>query len=228
MSSLKDITYFPAGDAALIIKLGSSISIDTHDHVMAFLYTIKQQRFPFIEALIPSYNEILLQYDPMSIEFDQLLRTLKDLESQVHSRPPDNETIIEIPVVYGGEFGPDISYVGVRTGLDEEQIIEIHSAQTYKVFAVGFLPGFCYLGDLDNRLHVQRKTTPTLKVAAGSIGIGSHQTGIYPLESPGGWQIIGRTPLKLFDIQRASPFLCSTGDFVKFKRISEDEFRHFN
>lgn len=140
------------------------------------------------------------------------------------SSEPRTSSIKEVPVCYGGEFGPDLEEVAAHHVLDIEEVIQLHCIPLYQVYMIGFTPGFAYLGGLDERLHTPRKNEPRKKVLAGSIGIADQQTGIYPIDSPGGWQLIGRTPLRVFDPDRETPFLIQAGDFVRFRPITEMEF----
>lgn len=132
--------------------------------------------------------------------------------------------IYEIPVCYGGEFGPDLDNIAQHAGLSPEEVIQIHSSRDYLIYMLGFLPGFCYLGGLDERIHTPRLANPRLKISAGSVGIGGSQTGIYPLDSPGGWQLMGMTPVKTYDPQREVPILVEAGNYIRFIPIDKDEF----
>ena len=133
--------------------------------------------------------------------------------------------VYEIPVCYGGEYGPDIQNIADHAGLSVEEVIDIHTSRDYLIYMLGFLPGFTYLGGLDERIHTPRLANPRIKIAAGSVGIGGSQTGIYPMDSPGGWQLMGLTPVKTYDPEREIPILVEAGDYIRFVRIDEDEFK---
>ncbi len=149
----------------------------------------------------------------------------RELEEQAPNDNASSQSVIEIPVCYGGEYGPDIETVAQTNQVDADDVIVLHSRETYQIYMIGFTPGFPFLGGLPEELHTPRLETPRLTVPQGSVGIANNQTGIYPIESPGGWQLIGRTPLCLFDPSRSDPLLCRAGDSIKFKPITEKEFR---
>ena len=132
--------------------------------------------------------------------------------------------IFEIPVCYGGEYGPDIQNIAEHAGLSQEEVIQIHSSRDYLIYMLGFLPGFTYLGGLDERLHTPRLANPRIRIPAGSVGIGGSQTGIYPLDSPGGWQLMGMTPVKTYDPSRETPILVEAGDYIRFVPVEEEEY----
>ena len=132
--------------------------------------------------------------------------------------------IYEIPVCYGGEYGPDLEFVAKNADISVEEVIKIHSSKDYLIYMLGFLPGFSYLGGLDEKIHTPRLANPRIKIPAGSVGIGGAQTGIYPLESPGGWQLIGKTPVKTYNPDRKVPILFEAGDYIRFVPISQEEF----
>jgi KipI family sensor histidine kinase inhibitor len=219
------ITFLAAGDAALIIKAGSGISLETHRLVRALLKIAEQEQLEGVLDLIPSYNELMICYDPLKTEFRALLDRLKHLAKDVGAVEMPPSRLIEVPVLYGGDCGPDLGEVAARTGFTAEEVIAIHSAPDYLVYMLGFTPGFSYLGGMDRRIAVPRKETPRLKIPPGSVGIAEAQTGIYPVESPGGWQLIGRTPLKPFDPGRSEEFLFGIGDTLRFVAVTAARYR---
>jgi len=156
--------------------------------------------------------------------YNRLLEKLRGTEKNFDSIKLPEPSVINIPVLYGGDYGPDIDEVAKLNNLSPEEVILIHSSVTYPVYMIGFTPGFCYLGGLDDRISAPRKKNPGLNIPAGSVGIAGNQTGIYPIDSPGGWQIIGRTPVNLFDPGRKPEFLISAGDCVKFYPVGRDQF----
>ncbi len=222
--SAKPPRYLPAGDAALVVEFGEQIdpAINRRVHVLA--YVLAQDPAPGLGEAVPTYRSLLVHYDPLRLGYDDVVRLVKDglqRMGQVSLPPP---RVVEIPTVYGGEFGPDIAFVAECNGLSVEEVIGIHSGADYPVYMIGFTPGFPYLGGVAEAIAAPRLKTPRTRVPAGSVGIAGQQTGIYPIESPGGWQIIGRTPLTLFDPHREPPALVAAGDVVRFVPISEEEF----
>jgi inhibitor of KinA len=179
---------------------------------------------PAIEAVVPAYCTLGLQYDPDMISWPALLDLLHGCEQRLAEAMVPEARIVEIPVCYGDAFGPDLEAVAAHAGLEPEEVIRLHCEADYRIYAIGFAPGFCYLGGLDQRIHAPRLTTPRLQVPAGSVGIAGGQTGVYPLASPGGWQLIGRTPLQLFapDRQPAIPY--QSGDTIRFRPIAAEHF----
>ena len=149
---------------------------------------------------------------------------IKDLLRIEIKAGEERKKVFEIPVCYGGEFGPDIATIAEHAGLSEQEVIELHSSRDYLIYMLGFLPGFCYLGGLDERIFTPRLASPRLKIDAGSVGIGGSQTGIYPLDSPGGWQLMGKTPVKTYDPDREVPILFEAGNYIRFVPVSEEEF----
>lgn len=220
---LNTISYIPAGDSALLLKFGTDISPETNTQVRKYLRMLDNEKLVGVFDLIPSYNELMVCYDPCLLDFHALIDKLKTMEGQLgktHLPPP---SLIEIPVIYGGIYGPDLLEVASGCGLPAGEVIRIHSAATYLVYMLGFIPGFCYLGGMDPRIAMPRKDTPRLMVPAGAVGIAGSQTGVYPIDSPGGWQIIGRTHKKLFDPGRNPGFLVMPGDHVRFIPVMEGQ-----
>jgi len=216
--------YLPSGDSAIIIKTGSDISANQNIKVRKLLYGIEREKINGIVDFIPAYNELLICYDPLEISFRRLLDTLYLIENKLDDIQLPESRIIRVPVLYGGEAGPDLDEVAERNRLTPDKVIEIHSSADYLIYMLGFTPGFCYLGGMDERIATPRKAQPRLNIPAGSVGIADKQTGIYPIVSPGGWQLIGKTPLRLFDPARDPVFLFSPGDHIRFYAIGEEEF----
>jgi len=213
-----------SGDRALIAVYGEGIDPAVNERVRRLAALVDKLRHPAIEAVVPSYCTLALHYDPLEIAYSELADLLLDLERQLATAVIPEPALVEIPVCYGGEFGPDLDFVAAHNHLDPEEVIRLHSAAAYRIYAIGFAPGFCYLGGLDPRLHTPRLATPRLRVAAGSVGIAGSQTGVYPLASPGGWQLIGRTPLRLFAPDREPPMPYRPGDTLRFRPISAADF----
>ena len=214
----------PASDSALFISFGDSISLEIHRRVVSLFHAVEQLRDPRIRNLHPAYTSLLIDFDPLRLTHEQLEILVAPL---ILESLPSNLAaggLIEIPVCYDGEFSPDLATVAQHSSLTEEQVIAAHSGGDYYVYFLGFSPGFAYLGGLVTQLHVPRLVTPRKQVNAGSVGIAGAQTGIYPSSSPGGWQLIGRTPLRMFDASTNPPSRLQPGNRVRFSRIEHDEF----
>ena len=217
----------PLGDQAVLLTFGQIIDETVHGNIQQALQAIQAANFPWVIDIVPSYTTICVYYDvvqialmdnhsPYKFVVDSLLALNIVKSTERHT------SIIEIPVLYGGEDGPDLSYVASYCGLTEDDVILRHTSREYKVHMLGFLPGFPYLSGLDETIAVPRKEVPNALVRAGSVGIAGQQTGIYPLDSPGGWQIIGRTTLPLFDVTKTPPNTIQAGDTIKFVAIRGD------
>jgi KipI family sensor histidine kinase inhibitor len=218
--------YLPFGDHALLIEFGDVISLEVNGKVIALNEALQKAEVQGVEELVPTYRSLLVRYNPLKIAYEQLVFHIKDIEKTLKKSTTEVESRkITILVVYGGEYGPDLTYVAQFHGLSEEQVVKLHSEREYRVYMIGFVAGFPYLGEVPDEITTPRLETPRLKVLAGSVGIAEKQTGIYPCEAPGGWRIIGRTPLKLFNPLQQPPALLKPGDNVKFKPISEKEFK---
>jgi KipI family sensor histidine kinase inhibitor len=226
-ASSAPVRYLPFGDAALLIEFGDTINPEISRRVLALNTAISKARIEGVEELVPTYRSLLVRYDPLRTSYEQLVFRVKDVEGASRENIEDETSCrrIVVPVVYGGEYGPDLGYVARLHGLSEEQVVGLHSGREYRVYMVGFVAGFPYLGDVADEIATPRLLTPRLKVTAGSVGIAEKQTGIYPCEAPGGWQIVGRTFLRLFDPTHEPPALLNPGDRVRFQPISEDEYR---
>jgi KipI family sensor histidine kinase inhibitor len=204
---------FPLGDAALVCEAPPPATLECQRRVWAAAEAARD--WPHVLEVVPGMNNLTLVFDPLEADREALAGELLKAWSTVSGTPePGRE--VEIPVQYGGEFGPDLQAVADHTGLSVSEVVQRHSGGEYVVFFLGFQPGFAYMGGLDAALHTPRRASPRLEVPAGSVGIGGEQTGIYPATSPGGWQLIGRTELPLFDGTRRPPTLLQPGDRVRF------------
>lgn len=217
-----------SGDHSLLAVYGTGVDLAVNAKVMRMATLFTKQKRPGIDAVVPSYCSLSVHYDPLKISCSELKDILWALEKASDTADIPEPRTIEIPVCYGGEFGQDIDFVALHNGISVDAVVQIHTGAAYHIFAIGFAPGFCYLGGLDSRLHTPRLETPRVRVAAGSVGIAGAQTGVYPLESPGGWRLIGRTPLRLFSPERQHPILYQAGDSIRFRSVSADEFHHLN
>ena len=214
------------GDRALLAIYGSEIDRAVNEKVRRIAALLTGHAHPGIEAVIGSYCSLMLHYDPLQVGFRELTTLLLGLEKTLGQASIAETRRVDIPVRYGGAFGPDIGFVAEHNRIGSDEVIALHSAADYYIYAIGFAPGFCYLGGLDPRLQAPRLTTPRRNVPAGSVGIAGSQTGVYPLASPGGWRLIGRTPLRLFAPERQPSLLYQAGDTIRFRPISEEEFLH--
>jgi len=216
----------PAGDQALLVEFGTEISLPVNLRVQEFCRRAGSRRIPGIGEMIPSYCSALVYYDPFLLSFSMVAAWV---EGFLASRPEETASpavIKKIPVLYGGEHGPDLPFVAQHNKISEEEVVRLHTSQTYRVYVVGFSPGFTAMGIVPPSIQAPRLANPRTKVAAGSVGIGGLQTGIYAVESPGGWQLIGRTPLRLFDLGKNPPSFFQAGDNARFYSIDEKQFSH--
>jgi KipI family sensor histidine kinase inhibitor len=218
------LTIVPAGDKALAIKVGDTISPEINLAVRNLSVILENQQIPAVLDIVPTYCSILINYDPLISSLDELAIKIKDLGNNINDSTVGSPRTIEIPTVYGGIYGPELGYVAQFNGLTELQVIDIHSGTDYLVYAMGFTPGFTYLGGLSDKIVTPRLQTPRTEIPAGSVGIAEQQTGIYPIESPGGWQLIGRTPVNLFDPTKSPPVIVEPGDYIRFVQISSEEY----
>lgn len=222
---MSDFRILPAGDLSLIVEFGNEISTECNNKVMQLNQSIRKDAVAGIIETVPTFRSLLVYYDPMLISYKKLCKYIRSTFSLAGVDASKKKRIIEIPVCYGGEYAPDIKDVAVHTGLSMEEIIALHSGPDYLIYMIGFLPGFPYLGGMDTRLNTPRLSNPRTSIPAGSVGIGGEQTGIYPIASPGGWRLIGRTPVRLYDSERENPTLYQAGDYIRFRSILEEEYR---
>jgi inhibitor of KinA len=219
----------PLGDSALLVRLGDGIDEATHRKVMAACARLEEARVPAMREYVPAFATVAVFYDPAALggegAFERVATAVREALAELPEEPRAAGRVVEIPVAYGGEMGPDLEEVARLSGLDPKEVVSIHAGGDYRVYMVGFSPGFGYLGGLDERIAVARRATPRPRVPASSVGIGGRQTGVYPIASPGGWQLIGRTPLRLFTPEADPPPLLRVGDRVRFRTVSPGEFR---
>lgn len=236
MQNVKEnVQIRPLSDTALVIQMGEGINEATHKKVKSILNLLENYPFSgFIEA-VPAYNSVTVYYNPVDVYFSNLEKGVKtpyeDVKSKVlslmnqpHVTEKMTDRVVKVPVVYGGEMGPDLKFVASYNGLTPSEVIKIHSSAEYLVYMLGFAPGFPFMGGMDQKIATPRKETPRLAITPGSVGIAGNQTGIYPLETPGGWQIIGRTPSRLFLPEQSPPTLLQPGDRIQFVPISLEEY----
>ncbi|MBS3778854.1 MAG: 5-oxoprolinase subunit PxpB [Desulfovermiculus sp.] len=214
-----------SGDRGLLVEFGTSIDPDMNRLTRNVAQRLERMAISGVLDVVPAYASFLVIYDPDQIGVSSLQETVLACWDQADPAPENEGATVDIPVCYSESFGPDLPNVAEHNGLTPDQVIQIHTAGRYLIYMIGFAPGFPYLGGLDHRLHTPRLDTPRPKVEAGSVGIANNQTGIYPISSPGGWQIIGRTPLRLFVPEAENPVpYYRPGDSLRFVSISESEF----
>ncbi len=216
--------FAPAGDLAVAVVLGDEISIELNTRVRALQFLTEQKAVPGVVEMVPTFNPLLVYYDPLVIAYDELCATMTELAAQAAMSvlPPSRE--VEVPCCYDPEFGPDLDAAAERLGLGVDDIVALHAGATYHVYFIGFTPGLAYMMGHPERINLPRLDTPRTKVPPGSIGIGGTQCCIYSLESPGGFRLFGRTPLRLYDPEADEPVLLRAGDRVRLRAITRAEF----
>ncbi len=223
-ASTSTFRILPLGDAALTIEFGNEINPEINSRVVAFATTVFDQHWQGIYDIVPTYRSVTFHFDPLQWDSATLAKRLKTLPRREPGQAEPQGILHEIPVLYGGEWGQDLEEVATFAGLQPAEAIALHASVPYRVYMLGFSPGFPYLGLVPEQLAMPRRATPRTKVLAGSVGIADRQTGIYPTATPGGWRLIGRTPISVYRKTRTNPFLLKPGDRVRFKPIVRDEF----
>jgi inhibitor of KinA len=230
------VNIYGLSEQSVTVEFGTVISEELLSLITGFNQLLLQNPFPGLITTVPAYCTLTVFFDPLKVIatdlpgqfcYDKVSLYLKKLGLTKREKSTSVADQLIIPVCYGGDFGPDILTVAQTNNLTEAEVIEMHTSVQYTVYMIGFVPGFAYMGGMDEKLTTSRKQTPDAEIAAGSVGIAGTQTGIYPMETPGGWQIIGRTPLKMFDVDRAQPSLLKSGDLITFKAIGIEEFNTY-
>lgn len=221
---MEKVRFLPCGDQAVTVEWGSTIDEHINRQVHAFARKVEALSHPAITEVVPTYRSATVHYRPEVFSYEELNQLLAPL-AQGSAEEAEELPVVEIPVCYGGEYGPDLEEVAQHCSLTPEEVIARHTAPTYRIYMLGFTPGFPYLGGMDPSIAAPRRKEPRIHIPAGSVGIAGEQTGVYPIVSPGGWQLIGRTPLRLFDPQREQPILLSAGAGIRFVPIDEETFR---
>lgn len=223
-----DVRLLMAGEQGLVVEFGDAIDLALNALVHAFVRKLAASRIAGILEIVPTYRSALIVFDPFVIARDKLKTRLRALisETETAAAAPARKRLVRIPVRYGGEFGPDLDFVAKHNYITPDDVVRIHCARPYRIYMLGFMPGFPYLGGIDERISAPRLPQPRTKIPAGSVGIAGNQTGFYPYESPGGWRLIGRTPFQPFNPASPEPFLYSAGDYLQFFSIASDDFDH--
>jgi KipI family sensor histidine kinase inhibitor len=221
----------PAGDSAVLVEFDERIDVRINEQVVRMARSVEAAGLAGVRDVVPTYRSVAVYFDPLRTDYDALIELLQreagPAEGPAEARNGCSrieDRLVRVPVCYGGDFGPDLAAIARHAGVTEAEVIARHTAPRYRVFMMGFLPGFTYLGTVHPSIAVGRHPTPRVRVPAGSVGIAGRQTGIYPLDTPGGWQLVGRTPVRMFDIERADPFLAKPGDAVQFYAIDAAEY----
>lgn len=216
--------FEPASDQSLLIYFGEKITVEANESVRKLLHLLEEEPIAGVRNLHPAYCSLLVKFDALKWQHKKLEKELRKYLARLDQVKVPEPRQLEIPVCYGGEFGPDLEEVAALHEITVDRVIELHSSPTYLVYFLGFVPGFAYLGELPKELITPRLATPRKKVPHGSVGIAGNQTGVYPFETPGGWRLLGRTPLAMFRTDRDGLSLLSIGDHVRFVPVSRERF----
>lgn len=219
-----DFEIKPAGDEALLAEFGNEISDDINLKVYRMRDWIGRQRIKGIKEMLPTFRSLLIYYSPKEIGYKELAHKLKKFKSDGSGERDMKKRALIVPCCYESKYGEDLEGMALETGLSTEEIVKLHTEPFYKIYMMGFLPGFVYLGGLNKKICVPRLQTPRVKIPARSVGIGGSQTGVYPIESPGGWRLIGSTPLDFYDPEQEDPVLCRSGEYIKFEAVDSKDY----
>jgi len=221
----KEFVIKPAGDSAVAVMFKNEISEEVNNQVAALRKSLERLAMQSITECLPTYRSIMVHYNPLMISYKKVVSVI---EKCINDKQEQDKIVAKtyvIPVCYGGEYGPDIDTVATLNSLSQDEVVNIHTGVDYRIYMLGFTPGFPYLGGMDDAIATPRLTEPRMKIQGGSVGIAGKQTGIYPIDSPGGWQIIGRTPLRLFDVNNHTPILLEAGNYIRFQAIDQETFK---
>lgn len=223
---MQKVRMLDAGEQGLVVEFGNEIDPVINARVRRLARIVANQMAQHILEVVPTYRSLMVYFDPLIISRKALQENIAGYLGDLDAVTLANDTarVITIPLSYGGEFGPDLEFVARHNAITEEEVIAIHTSTPYLVYMLGFTPGFPYLGGMPERIAAPRLDVPRVKIPAGSVGIAGRQTGIYPIESPGGWRLIGRTPLPIFNPQSENPFLFAAGDYLQFSAIQADQY----
>lgn len=240
--AVPEYQLLPVGEAAFTVEFGKGIHPETNKKVKALADYLEEQPLPGMVEYVSAYSSVTVFYNPLQVRqyckeqlilpvdapaYTVLADLLKNVMSKLDSDVVTTPRTVDIPVCYGSEYGPDLAYVAEHNKISMEEVIEIHSQGQYLVYMIGFAPGFPYLGGMAEKIATPRRSSPRLEIPAGSVGIAGMQTGVYPITTPGGWQLIGRTPLALFRPQEEIPSLLRAGDIIRFRPISLAQYNEY-
>jgi len=218
------VRFQAASDQALLVYLGEEIGAAAHERVVQLLRLLQREPLPWVRNIQPAYCSVMITFDATAIDHAEAQAKLSEYEKRAEKLPVEGAQLVDVPVCYGGEFGPDLDDVAAKHNLSPVKVIQLHCSRTYHAYFLGFAPGFAYLGNLAKEIVTPRLETPRKTVPPGSIGIAGHQTAVYPFATPGGWRLIGRTPLDIFQKDRDPMNWIAIGDQVRFRPISQHEF----
>jgi KipI family sensor histidine kinase inhibitor len=220
--------FYSMGDRGLLVEFGDEISREINEKVRRMALVVHDDIREGIVEVVPTYRSLLITYNPLLLPVEDLKKRLRRIEEGLQQAPLPEPKLTRIPAVYGGRYGPDLEEVARYHQISPEKVIQLHCSKPYLIYMIGFMPGYPYMGELPEELVTPRLKTPRLVVPKGSVAIAQRQTGIYSMESPGGWQILGRTPVEFFDPGRDPPALLQMGDLVQFYQIGEKEFEEWH
>lgn len=221
---MSKVRFLLTGDTSVTVEFGNEISTEINAAIRAFNIALEKSGIDGIVETVPTYRSLTVHYKPEIILHDELVQKLEGLLGKLDEIEIPPATVVEIPVLYGGEEGPDLDFVAEHNHKTTDEVIAIHTGTEYLIYMLGFTPGFTYLGGMSDEIATPRLASPRVKIPGGSVGIAGAQTGIYPIDSPGGWQLIGKTPVKPYDPKRETPILLSAGQYVKFCPIDRAEY----
>jgi inhibitor of KinA len=213
-----------AGDATVLVEFEERIDVQVNARAIALARAVRGAQIPGVRDIVPAYRTVGVSFDPLGTDLGRLWKEIALCAAKPGEAGASDSALVRVPVCYGGKHGPDLDDLAAAAGLTVDEAIERHCAPLYRVFMIGFVPGFAYLGLVDERLAAPRRTEPRLRVPVGSVGIAGRQTGIYPAETPGGWMLVGRTPLRPFDLTRENACVFKPGDTVQFYPIDPAEY----
>ena len=224
--NLAGIKFCNQGESGLVVEFGSTIDPVINAAVHRLAASVRNEFAAGIDAVVPTYRSLMIYFNPLQISRGEIKKRVTAIHEGMFAEAAEEKQsrVVYIPTCYGGELGPDLPFVASHTGLDAAEVIRIHTSTAYKLYMIGFTPGFPYLGGMSEKIAAPRLEKPRTCIPAGSVGIAGTQTGLYPMESPGGWQLIGRTPLKVFNPAADNPFLYAAGDYLKFEAVSPEEY----